>query len=142
MITRYTVVSEGQEYVLLCKSTGVAAKSWTWVESHSLDRVSLADVERLRDLFLAQEPGLGKSAAPRESRRLYEILRSMGAPEEQILRRLGRHMPRKCVGCKQLTTDGYSGPRCESCHEQFVRTGRVRNGINNVSRKSRGTRRR
>jgi hypothetical protein len=130
MLTRYSVFHEGQEYVLLCKPTGPAAKCWTWVEAHSLDRVSLADVERLRDIFLAQDPELGKSATPRDLRRLYEILLSMGAPEQLILRRLGPHVPKKCRDCKHLTSDGYAGPRCEKCHEQFVRTGRVRNAGN------------
>jgi hypothetical protein len=143
MLTRYSVFHEGQEYVLLCKPTGPAATCWTWVEARSLDRVLLADVERLRDIFLAQDPELRKSATPRDLRRLYEILLSMGAPEQLILRRLGAHVPKKCRDCKQLTTDGYAGPRCEKCHEQFVRTGRVRNAANsNSSRNSRGARRR
>ena len=143
MITRYSIFSEGQEYVLLCNSKGAAAKSWAWVDGHSLDRVSLTDVERLRDVFLAQDPGLGKTFTPRELRRLYEVLLSMGAPRALILRRIGCHEPVKCCDCRQITTDGYSGPRCESCHELFVRTGRVRNATyNSVSRKSRGARRR
>jgi hypothetical protein len=143
MISRYSVFCEGQEYVLLCNFTGAAAKSWAWVDGRSSERVSLADVERLRDSFLAQEPGLGKPQTPRELRRLYEVLRSMGAPEGLILRRLGPHVPRKCVDCKKLTTGGYAGPRCDSCHEQFVRTGRVRNAAHrDSSRKSRGSRRR
>jgi hypothetical protein len=142
MITRYTVIHEGQEYLLLCRPTGAAAKCWTWVEAGSLDRVSFADVERLRDIFLAQAPGLSRAATPRELRRLYEIFLSMGAPKQLILRRLGNHVPRKCVDCRSLTTDGYVGPRCEKCHEQFVRTGRVRNAAySSSSRKSRGARR-
>lgn len=131
MIPQQSVTYDGTEYLLLYRKTGPVAKSWRWVASGSYDPVALSDIERLRDLFLAQDPSsLGPSATPRELKRLYEILLAMGGPKELILRRLGSHEPRSCVDCGQLTTCGYAGPRCEHCHEQFVRTARVRNAGN------------
>ncbi len=141
MITRYSVFDEGQEYVLLCKAQEIAAQSWTWVYGRSLDRVSLADVERLLDIFLRKTQDLGRQPHRENFKGSTRCSARWGQPENLILRWLGAHVPRKCVDCRKLTTDGYPGPRCESCHEQFVRTGRLRNGTyNNVSRKSHGAR--
>jgi hypothetical protein len=127
-----SVICEGVEYRLLYRPTGPASKCWAWVKARTIVRVDLEDVEKLRDAFLAKDDlsRIGKATPPRELRRLYEVLLSMGAPRDLILRRLGIHEPRKCTDCKQFTTDGYSGPRCEPCHELFVRTARVRNAGN------------
>jgi hypothetical protein len=131
MHLRQSVISEGVEYFLLYRLTGTPATCWAWVDAVTRCRVSPEDVERLRDAFLSDDTvGLGRSTPPREVRRLYEVLISMGAPRDRILRRLGVHEPRKCVGCREFTTDGYAGPRCEMCHEQFVRTSRIRNTTN------------
>ena len=133
MLPSHRVICEGVEYLLICRPTGPASKCWTWVDSRTIVSASIHNVETLRDAFLAQDDlsRIGRATPPRELRRLYEVLLSMGAPRDLILRRLGIHEPRKCTDCKQFTTDGYSGPRCEHCHELFVRTGRLRNAGNN-----------
>ena len=97
--------------------------------------MDLEDVPRLRDLYLAQASANdGRPADLEELRRLYDVLVAMGADRHQILHRFGTNEPRRCVDCRSMTIDGYPGPRCTPCHEDFVRTARVRNaGLYDVS---------
>ena len=128
MIPQQSVIYDGYKFLLFYRKTGPVKKSWNWVRSGSYEPASLSVLELLRDMYLAQDVSeLGPSPTPQELSRLYQVLLAMGGPQDLILRRLGIHEPRKCVDCKQITTSGYSGPRCESCHEQFVRLSRIRN---------------
>jgi len=145
MNVKHSVICEGVEYYLLYRPTGPVAKCWTWVDARNIAKVPLQQVESLRDSLLADDDlsRVGRATPPRELRRLYEVLLSMGAPRDVILKRLGIHEPVKCTDCKEFTADGYAGPRCEPCHEQFVRTARIRNaGNNDVSGGSMGGSRR
>lgn len=132
MILRQSVTWNGIEYLLLYRPNGVASKGWAWVDALRSNPVSAEEAERLRDLFLEQSLAEhGRPTASNELKRLYEILLAMGATHSQIQRRLGVHRPRRCYDCLQITVDGYPGPRCKPCHEQFVRTARLRNAGSN-----------
>lgn len=128
MIPQQSVEYDGYQYLLIYPRTGSVAKRWKWVRSGCYEPASLEILEILRDTYLAQAPSnLGPSASPQEIKRLYEVLLAMGGPKEVISLRMGIHEPCKCVDCRTITTSGYPGPRCESCHEQFVRLSRIRN---------------
>ncbi len=120
---RQSVFSEGIEYVLLCKPTGPAKRCWAWVDAVTRCRVEDTDITMLRDAFLSQKTrSTDKPMTPHERERLFEVLLSMGAPQEQVVSRLGIHRPRRCLDCGKTTTDGYAGPRCTACYEQYIRT--------------------
>ena len=135
MLLRQSVTCDGIEYLLLYRPTGRASQGWAWVDGIRRNEVDPADVPRLRDAFLAQDVAVhGRPASLPELRRLHDILKSMGADPSLVRKRLGTPEPRKCVDCRSITIDGYPGPRCTPCHEQFVRTSRLRNaGLHDVS---------
>lgn len=129
---RQAVTLDGIEYMLVYKTSGRASRGWAWVDAIRRNEVDPADVPRLRDAFLADDGVV--SGRPAELKRLSDILAVMGASPDRIRKRLGTHLPRNCVDCRTVTVDGYPGPRCRACHEQFVRTGRLRNaGLHDVS---------
>lgn len=131
---RQTIRCDGAPYTLPYRPHGSVRNSWAWVDYHSGNVVSIEMVDKLRDLFV--EDGLAsvaKRTPPQELRRLYEVLLSMGAPRMTVISRMGCHLPKKCITCKELTTDGYAGPRCANCHEHSVRTHRLGRGL--LSRK-------
>ena len=126
MNCRQSVTCDGIEYLLLYRPTGRASQGWAWLDG--ADKADPADVPRLRDAFLAQDVALhAPPASLPEMRRLYEILEAMGADPSLIRKRLGAPKPQRCVHCRRLSIDNYPGPRCKPCHEQFVRTSRLRN---------------
>jgi hypothetical protein len=128
MIPQQSVVHDGYKYLLVYRTSGPVKKHWNWVRPESYEPASITVLDLLRDMYLAQDVSeLGPSPNPQELNRLYQVLLAMGGPRDLILRRLGIHEPRKCVDCKHITTSGYPGPRCDSCHEQFVRLSRIRN---------------
>jgi hypothetical protein len=135
MLLRHSVTCEGAEYVLVYRLSSHASTGWAWVDAIRRNPAAPDHVERLRDTFLSQEVSVhGRPTCLVELRRLYEILKAMGARPEKILQRFGVHEPRKCRDCRMLTIDGYSGPRCATCHEHFVRTARQRNaGLSDVT---------
>jgi hypothetical protein len=129
MLLRQTVLCDGIEYLLVYEPKGHSSKGWAWIDAVRRNPVDLSQATRLRDAFLAQEePVHGR---PTELQRLQQILLAMGASPDQVRKRLGGHLPCKCVDCRDITTDGYPGPRCTPCHEKFVRTARLRNAGNN-----------
>lgn len=135
MIHRQSVLYQGVEYLLLYRYCRQPAKSSAWVDAMRIEAVDRDLVPKLRDSYLAQSAEkFGRPSDLDELRRLYEVLLAMGATRDRILGRFGTHEPRRCVDCRQMTIDGYSGPRCEPCYEHFVRTARVRNaGLHDVS---------
>lgn len=126
---------DGVEYLLLYRPTGQASKGWGWVDAINRAEVDPSDVARLRDAYLSQDVSVhGRPSSLPELRRLSAILKAMGAEPARIRTRLGDFEQKRCVQCRKFTNDRYPGPRCTVCHEQFVRTGRLRNaGLHDVS---------
>ena len=132
MLGERAIEINGTKYLWQYRPDGPANECWNWTEARTYNDVSPAISEQLREYFLSHiAPGMIATTSPYEKVRLFGILESMGVADTDLLSRFGLHKPEHCRECRELICDGYSGPRCATCHEQFFRTARVRNAGNN-----------